>query len=194
MRKFLNLYKIGIPLILLSSTACSANRSYHCRFPDSNSSISDFDKIVEVYYFKPDQRAVFTYYFDDERDQFSKTSDKDDVIVTAYEEHRPYLPTLKAYRVLKVDMSSSPVTFNYGYGYHASVETFESMYQIPYTEKNFNSINSHPEVINYIPPKEHEQHISFGFWKKDYDCGKPLTFIGYIVRTLLIGLLAGLSI
>ena len=188
MWKWLNLYKIGIPLILLSTTACSSDRRYHCRFDSNN--MSSFDKMVEVYKrdIESDQRVVWTYYFDDERGKHIKTSDKDNVVVTTYWD-QPH----KTYRLFKIDMSSSPVTFNYGFAYHNSIKEFESMYQMPYTEENFNSINLHPEIVKYIPPKENEQHISYGFWRKEYDCGRPLFFIEYLIKIMLNGLLAGLS-
>ena len=188
MWNWLNRYKIGIPLILFSTIACSSDQRYHCRDPDSMS-ISALDKMVEVYNVESDQRVVFTYYFGHEKDKFIKTFDKDNVIVTTYKDRF----SDKSYELFKIDMSSSPVTFNYGYGYHISVEGFESMYQMPYTEKNFNSVNLNPEIINYIPPKENEQLMSIGFWREDYDCGKPVNLVEYKIKAILTTLLSILA-
>ena len=182
MWKFLNFYKIAIPLILLSTTACSSDQRYHCKLSNL-SRITAFDIMAEVYKSESGQRVVFTDFFGDEKDKFIQTSDKDNVIVTTYKESSP--KKHPAYRLFKIDMSSSPVIFNYGFAYHNSIERFERRFQLPYTEKNFNSKNLNPEIVNYIPPKEQEQHISFGFWREDYDCGKPLNLVTFKIKKML---------
>ena len=196
-KKFL-VYNIEVFLIFFSTIACGSVQRYHCKF-DSNS-MSAFDKMVEVYALNSDQRAVFTDYFGNERDA-GKTHDEGNIIVTVYEDfntrkyHADHIyRSYQSYRLLKIDMSSSPVIFDYGHAYHDTVEGFEKAYQMPHTEKNFNAINRHPEILKYIPPKEHEQHISFGFWRgEEYDCGEPLNYFEYKIKKAVTLLLAILS-
>ena len=188
-RKNLLIYNTGIFLIFFSTIACGSAQRYHCKFLTS----VGFDKMVEVYVLNSGQRAVFTDYFGDEKDT-GKTYDEGHVIVTVYEDFnaRKHPPdhsyrSYQSYRLLKIDMSSSPVMFDYGYVYvyHDTVEG---------TEKNFNAINHHPEILKYIPPKEHEQHMSVGFWRGfEHDCGEPLNYFEYKIQKFITLLLAILS-
>ena len=197
MRKNFLIYNTGIFLIFFNTIAYGSAQRYHCKFPGSD--ISAFDKMVEVYAVNSNKRTIFTDYFG-ERDPVN-THDEGNIIVTVYEDlnARKYnnsysYRSYQTYLLFKIDMSSSPVIFYYGYAYHDTVEGFERAYQMPYTEKNFNAVNRNPEILKYIPPKEHEQHMSFGFWRTErYDCGEPLNYFEYKIRKAITLLMAILS-
>ena len=193
MKKNLLIYNIGIFLICFCTTACGSVQRYHCKFD-----ISMFDKMVEVHMLNSDQRAVFTNYFG-KKDPI-KTYDEGHIIVTVYEDlnarkyHSDHSRRFyQEYLLLKIDTSSSPVIFLYGYAYHDTIKGFERGYKKAYTDKNFNAINRHPEILKYIPPKEHEQHISFGFWRQEYDCGESLNYFEYKIRKAINLLIIFLS-
>lgn len=179
-------------LCFSSGIACGSDQSYHCKFPLSKHNLSSFDKMIRVYSNDSGQRVLVTGYFGDKT--FIKTIDLGDTIISIYEDRttRKYNPSyeLRSYQlfyVKQIDMSSEPVRFNYGYAYHDNIKYFEKLYRVLYTEQNFKAINRSPEIIQYLPAKEHADHISWAFWSGDpYPCEGPLNFFENRVKRFFL--------
>ena len=81
---------------------------------------------------------------------FYKTYDEGQEIITVYKERRE-----NRFSLFKVDLSDPlrPL-FLYGYGlYLPNSKEFERIYSLPFTSKNFSSINAKPELEKYLPEK-----------------------------------------
>ena len=89
----------------------------------------------------------------------------------------------KNYRIIQLNLSSQPVSYSYGYGYHQTPESFEKSYQITFTEEALSRLNRNPELIKYLPKQPTDKNISHAFFKKRLDC-IPLNLIEYRFKSI----------
>lgn len=167
MSRFLWVY-----LLILCPSAGGAERFY-CNFYKGRESVSDRmvvsseTKSGRTLNVEPFWTVGMTLY---------KTYNEEQNITTVYKERR------KGHFYLAImDLSGADPLFLYGYGAHLSVKNFERYYGLPFTKKNFNSINANPELAKYLPEKSDPNDLSITFYKRKLKC-RYISYTEYIKK------------
>ena len=171
---------ILIPLFLsFNLTACAESNKYYCYFyPDK---MVWHDDIILIEGKKP-QRSIRELYERKERELY-KAYDEGSKIVAVYYD-RPY----KNYKIIQLDLSSQPVTYFYGYGYHQTYKSFEKSYLVSFTDEALSQFNKNPELIKYLPEKPKDKDISHAFFKRKRNCA-PLNLMEYYLKSMKLFLI-----
>ena len=171
--------KLILPIvaIFLHFTAHASSRRYYCyNNPDK---MLWHDKIIIVEGEEP-LRAISDTYIKKER---YKAYDEGNKIISVYYDH-PH----SNYRIIQLNLSSEPVSYSYGYGYHRTPESFEKSYQIPFSDENLAQFNTNPELIKYLPERPEDKNLSHTSFKQKMDC-KPLNMIEYPLKSIMLFLI-----
>ena len=169
--------KLILIVLFFNFTGYAESSKYYCySYPDK---MVWYDKIVFVEG-EENKRSIRSLYT---KKELYKAYDERDKITSVYYDH-PY----KNYRIIQLDLSSQPVSYSYGYGYHETPSAFEKSYQIPFTKEALARLNRNPELIKYLPKKPKEKSISYAFFKRRLNCS-PLNSIEYSFKLIKLFLI-----
>ena len=158
-------------------TACAEASKYYC-YSNPNKMLWH-DHIILITGKEPN-RSIKPLYINKE---LYKAYDEGNKIISIYYDH-PF----KNYRIIQLDLSSQPVSYSYGYGYHQTQESFEKSYQIPFTKSALAHFNKNPELIKYLPERPKDKDISHAFLKRRYNCD-ALNPVEYSLKSSLLFLI-----
>ena len=174
--------KFILIVLFFNLTACAETNKYNKYYCYSNSDkMLWHDKIILIEGEQP-KRSIRTAYEKKSRKLY-KAYDEENKIISVYHD----LP-FKNYKIIQLNLSSQPVSYSYGYGYHQNRESFEKGYLIPFTTENISRFNKNPELIKYLPEKPEDKDISHAFFKGTLNC-KALNSIEYPLYSIKLFLI-----
>ena len=167
------------PLVLLALflaqalSSCAPKTYYYCDRPPEAEAWT-FSQIVTIGGTAP-QRTLSN---DFEPWEFYRSYDRERDIISVYKNNDP---SWSQYNIYKLDFSSTPPRFWFGYGGHFTTRQFEEVYKVPFEKKHI--VN--PALVKFLPPKEQGQVSRAWFDKRLIQNCENIGVVDYKVRYFL---------